>query len=542
MPWVEEFLLSNVTARLVLIAALGYLLGEIRFPGNFRLGTAATLFVGLAFGIWNPKFALPGELQSLGLVLFIYCIGVASGPGFFRCMRSDGWRSNAFAAVCLVGAAAIVFLCIQFTPLQREMLTGLFTGAFNNTPAMGAAVETALHQGTPPAVANQVVVGYGLVYPFSVIALLVAYQWMCRRQPGGAGSGAPMPAKLTPPDTLTVVSAPPGQDAWSASEVMDRTGLILSRVFFPDGRREVVTSHTRLTEGCRVIAIGSPEQLEAGAKLLGAFSTKTLETQHEGFEIHRYMVSQANLGGSCVREVQAELEKMGAVLTRLRRGDVELPVRPDVRIEMGDRVRVVSYPSSVPEVRKFLGDSLEGLSETSYLSIMLGILLGLLLGAVPIPVPGLAKPLQLGVAGGPLLVALAVGYFGRTGPIVWSVPITTNLAFRNLGLVLFFAVVGVRAGGGLVDVIDLNALVLVALGVAVMLIAHFAFWGMLWVRGERDLAVLLGLSAGMQTQPAMLAFAGKRAPAGVVAVNYAAVFPLAAILKIVLAQVLVLAG
>jgi putative transport protein len=339
-----------------------------------------------------------------------------------------------------------------------------------------------------------------------------------------------------------ITKSPEDGSVWNAGEVMKKTGLVLSTVFFADGSKAVVTHATSLLHGARVVAVGSAEQVARGAELLGGFAPEPLRSQTEGFQLRRYMLSNPELGGKNIAEIQRLLEPLGAVLTRLRRGDIDLPIDPQLQVQPGDRVRIVSYPESEPKVGKLVGDSLHVLAESGYLSFALGLFLGILLGQVPIPIPGLERPVTLGVAGGPLVAALILGRLGRTGPIVWSLPLSNNLTLRSFGLILFFAAVGTKAGSGLLAVANLQGAFLVALSCAVLLVTQLLLWSALGWIGVRDPAAKLGYSCGLQTQPAAFTFVTQRLQSPAFSVAYASAYPLATLVKIILAQALVLAA
>jgi putative transport protein len=213
-----------------------------------------------------------------------------------------------------------------------------------------------------------------------------------------------------------------------------------------------------------------------------------------------------------------------------------------MQVQLGDRLRVVCYPETEPRIQKLLGNSLHVIAESGYLSFTLGLFLGLLAGHIPIPVPGLARPIELGIAGGPLIVALILGRLGRTGPIVWSLPLSNNLTLRSFGLILFFAAVGSRAGGGFASVLNAQGSILIALAVLLVTVTQLLLWQALGWAGIKDPAQRLGYACGMQTQPAAFTFVTQRTQVPAFSVAYATAYPLATLVKIILAQALVLMG
>ena len=531
--WVVHVLHESAVLRLFIVVGVGYLLGEIKFPGNFRLGLAAVLFAGLAFGAVDPKFVLPGEIQSVGLVLFVYCVGLEAAPGFLQSLRKDGLRMNLAVAGCLTAAAGAVYGLMKWTNVSRETLVGLFCGAFTNTPSLGAASETILRTtGTPDAV-NQAVVGYGVVYPFAVLSLLLLFQ--VRTMRAEPHELAPPPNTLPRAQTIEVEKTGEA-GAWTAGEIEGRSGVELTRYKAQDGEVALAKADTVLAPGTQAIVVGSPHSVELAVELLGKVSNVSLEANLAGFESHRYFVSNSKVVGRPLKEL--ELEKIGAVVSRIRRADVDLPVRDETVLHLGDRVRVVSDKQNATAVRKLFGNSLTALSETGYVSFALGIALGLLLGEVPIPVPGLEQPVRLGHAGGPLLMALILGYLGRTGPFIWNPPVTVSLTLKQVGLLFFLACAGVKAGAVLPATLRQQGGLLIGIGVALTVLTHLAFWLVLRCPAKYPLGKDLGASAGLQTQPAVLTFAAQKLSPGEVNLAYATVYPSATVLKILLVQVL----
>ena len=531
----HDWLLNSPIVRLFVIIALGYVFGEIKFPGGFRLGVAGVLFVGLACGAWSPSMELPTEIQTLGLILFVYCIGLQAAPGFFKSFRREGLRLNLAVLLALVLTFVGGYAWIRVTGGSAPLVAGVFSGALTSTPALGAVTETLTRSGVSATEANLAVVGYGVAYPIAILVVLLIVQALAARA-GASIASAEVTSPLAPPVTIAVETSDESGRSWRAGLVTQKTGVLLTRYRTPDGQAGLATDSSTLPPGSLVLAVGSMEQLKAGTALLGQTSPANLQDELRGFEIHRYFVSNREVVERPIGELG--LAKLGAVVSRLRRGDVDLPVNDQTLLHLGDRVRVVSYRDKELEVRKFFGNSVTVLTETGYFSFALGIIFGLILGQVPLPVPGLSEAVRLGIAGGPLVVALILGSLGRTGPFVWSIPNEVNLTLRHLGTLFFLAAVGVKAGRGLLAVLQTNGVVVVGLSVAVLLLAHLPFLAALHFLKQRNLPAILGAVAGFQTQPAVLAFAATKVPSGPLNTAYAAVYPLAVILKIILAQLL----
>jgi putative transport protein len=539
MGAMHDWLLNSPIIRLFVIIALGYLVGEIKFPGGFRLGVAGVLFVGLACGVWSPTMELPDEFQTLGLVLFVYCVGLQAAPGFFKSFRRDGLALNLSVLAGLTLAFLCAYAAIRWSGRPSSLITGVFCGALTNTPALGAVTEAIANGGGTPADVNLAVVGYGVAYPIAIVLVLLLAQALSvgvrSTEPGDAAE-FPIRTALT----IAVETAAENGQAWSAELVEQRTGVVLSRRRTPGGPIEIVTDAAALPTGSLVVAVGNADQLKSAIALLGRVSPVSLQQELHGFDVLRYFVSKPQAIEKPVGELG--LEKLGAVVTRLRRGDVDLPVTHETRLQLGDRVQVISYKDMERAVRDFFGNSLTALTETGYFSFAVGIILGLILGQIPFPVPGLSQPVRLGVAGGPLVVALILGSIGRTGPFIWILPGEINLTLRHLGILFFLAAVGVKAGHGLFTHLQTDGWIILAVSIAVIVVAHLTLLLCLRCFNQRKLSVLLGVVSGLQTQPAVLTFAATKAPTGPLNTAYAAAYPLAVILKIILAQVLVALG
>lgn len=522
--WLE----ASVLLRLFFIIALGYLLGDLKLPGGFRFGVAAVLFVGLAFGAWSPALKLPEDIQSMGLVLFVYCIGLQAAAGFFRSLRRDGLPLNGAVIASLVVVAAGFWALARAGLMPRELASGLFCGSLTNTLALGAATEAATHAARPATLVDQIVLGYGVGYPLAIVAVLLLIQWLSAR---AAASGEKV-ATVEGPMSTTIEVLQPAR----AGEIMTAHRVVLTRVRLADNSVHLVTPATDLPAGAQVVAVGARSRLNAVAAALGRESTTALHEDRAGYEIKRFLVSNHAIVGRPLHEIG--VEAVGGVVSRVRRGDVDLPVTGDTVLQLGDRVRVVSTRARQAELAKFFGDSLTTASEMGYLTFALGIVVGLAIGQIPIPVPGLDQPLRLGAAGGALMAALLFGKLGRTGPFIWQLTYGANLTLRHLGMLLFLACVGVKAGGGLVALLQADGAKLLLISVGAVLLAHGILVGLLWVFGRRATPTVLGVMCGFQTQPAALSLAAERTDVGGLHTAYATVYPLALVGKIILAQLL----
>lgn len=528
---------DNALLLLFVVAAIGYVLGRVRVAG-VGLGVAAVLFAGLAIGALDRELKLPEIVQQLGLVVFVYTVGVSSGPGFFAAFRRRGLRDNGLALGAIVVGAALAAALGHLAALRPGVLVGAFTGALTNTPALAGVVEALRRAGADESRLADPVVGYSVAYPMGVLGLLAAMVVAKRLRPS---EDAP-PESVAAPTTLVTLTArvtreeatrAPAQ-AWLRDE---RVRVLLGRVKRA-GAVRVVSDELVLELGDLVSVVGGDRHVRAAIALLGELSDERLELDRTVLDFRRVFVSNPKVAGLTLLEL-ALPARFGAIVTRVRRGDVELLPDRDTVIELGDRVRVVAPRERMEEISKFLGDSYSAVSEIDVVTFGLGIALGLLVGAVPIPT-FVGPTFKLGIAGGPLVVGLLLGKQERTGPLVWSQPFSASLTLRQLGLVLFLAGVGTRSGYAFVETLKGGgglAIFAVGAGVTFTVALAVAFVGrrVLGI-GEGALA---GMMAGIHTQPAALAFATEQHKDGTPAVGYATVFPLATIAKIVVAQVLI---
>ncbi len=545
--WQEivKLLNDNPLLLLFLIAALSYPLGRLKIFG-VSLGVAAVLFVGLAVGALDPNLKLPEIVYNLGLVVFVYTIGLSSGPGFFASFRGRGVRDNLLVAALLLTVAAAVYFFARAFGVSNTVAAGLFTGALTNTPALAAALEF-LKGSVPPAQLDAVlaepVLGYSIAYPMGILGVMVVMVLFTRVWRVNYVE-----------DALRV------RDAQTSQQLVTRTlritrpeiaGQTIQRLMqthvwevvfgrWKHAQRTVLaTAQTELQLDDLVSVVGAPEQVERVRAALGEFSAEALELDRTEMDYRRIFVSNPQVVGVRLRDLNLP-QQFGALITRVRRGDVEFLARDDTTLDLGDRVRVVTRRENMGAVSHFFGDSFKALGEIDVLSFSLGLALGILIGQIPIPLPG-GIAFKLGTAGGPLVVALLLGTLERSGPIVWTLPFNANLTLRQIGLILFLAGVGTRAGYAFVSTLAQgDGLLLFGAGAALTMgaVAMMMFIGYRVLKIPMNL--LLGMVAGMQTNPALLGFATQETENDLPNLGYATVYPMATILKIILAQALII--
>jgi putative transport protein len=539
-----QILIDNPLLLLFLVAAIGYPLGRIKIWGS-SLGVASVLFTGLAIGSLHPELKLPEIVYVLGVALFVYTVGLANGPAFFASFRQEGLRNNLLVVGVLLFAACLTIVAQKVLHLKTALTAGMFAGSLTNTPALAAILDIIKHTApreTLNRLLSEPVVGYSITYPMGVIGMILAINLLQRLWKIDYGAEAKQlrgyGVATEPLNNITIQVTRPEATGQTVETLRRRNdwGIIFGRIRRGDS---VILADPQscFKPGDLVTAVGTAEELEKVTRFLGEKSGTEIDLDRREFDFRRVFVSNPKLAGRRLRELHLKANH-AAIVTRIRRGDDDILPSGDTVLELGDRVRVVTDRDRMEEVSAFFGDSYRAVSEVDILTFSLGLAIGLFLGTIPIPIPG-GTELRLGFAGGPLITALALGTIGRTGPMVWTLPYSANLTLRQIGLILFLAGVGTRAGYGFITTFaEKGGILLFAAGTVITFATAVV---MLWI-GYRVLKIpmslLTGMLAGLQTQSAVLGFALERTRNDLPTVGYASVYPVATISKILLAQIL----
>lgn len=537
---IVRLLAKNPLLLLFLVTAIGYPLGRVRIRGS-QLGVAAVLFVGLFAGALDPSLALPEIVYMLGLALFVYTVGLASGRAFVASLRRDGLRHTGLAVAAILLAAGLTLLAARLLHLDRAWAAGLFAGAVTNTPALAAAIES-LKQAVPDRAVSEPVVAYSICYPLGVIGVVVAIRvawWLFKPDLAAEAKELAALGATNEPLGATTVAVKQDLGALTIGELIRglRWRVIFGRIR-REGHLRLASPDERLQPGDLVTVVGTPAEIDRVVARLGAVASERIDTDRSEFDLRRIFVSNPEVAGRPLAELDLT-RKLGVVVTRVRRGDVDLLPAEDMRLELGDRVRVLAPVKQLSEAAAFFGDSYRAASEVDILTFGLGLALGLLLGIVPIPLPGGVR-VSLGFAGGPLIVALLLGTVERTYGMVWNLPFSAGVALRQIGLILFLAGIGTRAGTGfLATFASRQGIVLFAVGAAITFLTALAtLWGAYRLL-KVPMSLAVGMVAGVHTQPAVLGYALEQTGNEIPNVGYAAVYPAATIAKLLLVQLLV---
>lgn len=516
---VRTLLETSPLLALFIAIATGYAIGQISFAG-ISFGAGAVLFTGLIIGAIAPKAAPPGLVGTLGLVMFVYGVGIQYGPQFFASLRGPGIKYIALASVAVI-ASLIVAMSLA-TPLGISMATaaGLFAGSGTSTPTLQAALAAAGNQ--DPAI------GYSVSYPFGVIGPIVLMTIM---------AALVKPTFKAPSQNVRIAELTleaPGED----QSVEEISSLLPSDIKIVAVRQHHVNAPPvagmRLHEGDGLLLVGSPTSIEQAKTVMGREDPGRISRDRANYDVVRVYVSRAAFVGKSVQQIP--LPEYPVVISHIRRGDVDIIASPDVMIEFGDLLVAAVPTNRKADVQRFFGDSIKGNAELSFVSIGVGIALGLLLGMIPVPLPG-GGTFSLGVAGGPLVMALILGWLGRTGPLGWKIPVVANLVLRNLGLAVFIGSVAIGAGGPFVQTVATNGIQILLGGAAVLFtLVLIVLVGGYLLRIPFD--DLLGICAGSTGNPAIVVAAGRLAPTERTDIGYAICYPSMTIVKIIAVQVL----
>lgn len=514
-----DILVGNPLLAVMIVLAAGAGFGQIRF-GPLRFGAAGALFVGLGVGALDPAIGASfGLVQGLGLALFVYTVGLASGSTFLRDLRTQ-WPLMALGVIVLGVAALVVALGGWLLNVDPPGIAGAFAGALTSTPALAAAAAAA---GGDP----QVAVGYALAYPVGVVlsilvvALGIGREWPGRRDTASlAGSGI---------GSLSVIVEHP----MAIDEVPGWMGQQIKLSYLRRGARtRVVQPGEWLNVDDTVLVVGPEADVTRAAEVLGRPAKTTLTHDRADVDFRRFLVSDPRLVGSTVGELDFH-GRFDGTITRVKRGDLDMVAGDNLVLQPGDRVLAVVPRERMEDAAAFFGDSERKISEIDALAFALGLAGGLLLGMVRFPLPGGAS-FALGTAAGPLLAGMVLGAIHRTGRLQWDLPQAANLTIRQLGLLLFLAAVGLANGPAFAQsMFTMTGLKMGGLAAVVVLCTAAAF-----LSGGRLLGLsaqrVMGGFAGVIGQPAILAFATSKTNDERVESGYAALFAVAIIAKIVL--------
>ena len=538
-----ELLQESQLLLLFFVTAVGYAIGRLRIFG-FQLGVAAVLFVGLYFGSIDPNLTLPSFVSQLGLVIFVYAIGLSNGASFFSALQKNA-NVNVFFIVLSVVIPALLLVPFYFlTMLDASTIGGIFAGSQTNTPALAGVldiIETTLTGRIHDQEVARVVIGYSLSYPIGVVGRMVSLAlaqrfWRVDFAAEAEALKEEFPVARTIVNrSIKVTNAEATGRSLRDLKRVHRWNVLFGRLSRAN-QISLIGGDTVFQLGDVVAIAGEEEDSQDVIGFFGKPSEEDITIDQTVYEKRRLFVSNPEVAGKSLISLDLR-ESYGALVTRVRRGDIDLLAKPDTVLELGDRVRVLAHRNEMQRLVDLFGDSYVAVSGVNLLSLGFGVTMGLLLGMINLTFPG-GFEFRLGFAGGPLVVAVILGALRRTGPLVWSLPYSSNQTLQQLGLILLLAGVGVSAGNSLEDSL-LSITSLVVLGASFVAVLGTMWLGL--VIGYRLLRIPFSLVSGiLASQPAVLNYMTERSGNQLPQIGFTMALPIGIILKVALAQLLYL--
>ncbi|WP_195349755.1 putative transporter [Bacteroides nordii] len=552
MDWIQSLLwdpssVAHIVFLYAFVIAAGVLLGKIKIFG-VSLGVTFVLFTGILMG----HFGFTGDIHILhfirefGLILFVFCIGLQVGPSFFSSFKKGGMTLNLLAVgiVVLNIAVALTIYFIANGRIELPMMVGILYGAVTNTPGLGAAQEalTQLNYNGP-----QIALGYACAYPLGVVGIIgsiIAIRYLFRI------NLAKEEEELKNQDAEHMKHKPHLMSLEVRNESIDGKRLIQVKDFLGrpfvcsrirhEGHVSIPNHETEFHMGDQVFIVCSEEDAEAIIAFIGKEIQVDWEKQDMPMVSRRILITKSDINGKKLGDMHFR-SMFGVNITRVNRSGMDLFADPHLTLQVGDRVMVVGQQDAVERVASVLGNSLKRLDHPNIVTIFVGIFLGILLGSLPIAFPGMPTPVKLGLAGGPLVVAILIGRFGYKLHLVTYTTMSANLMLREIGIVLFLASVGIEAGANFVHtVVEGDGLLYVGYGFLITVIPLLIIGAIARLYYKVNYFTLMGLIAGSNTDPPALAYSNQASNNDAPAVGYSTVYPLTMFLRILAGQMILL--
>jgi putative transport protein len=529
---IHQLLLDQPLVALFAIIASGLLLGSITIKG-INLGSSGVLFTALLAG--HLGYSIPGGIGTLGLVLFVYCVGIGAGGRFFASVAREGATLAKLALVIVTTGGAITWAGAKLLDLPADLATGIFAGALTSTPALAAATE-----GLKDA-ASGVSIGYGIAYPFGLIGVVLFVQLLPRVLKHDLDKIAAKHEVMDNKDerVVTVLVEVTNQNLFgkkiAEAGINNLNACQVSRTF-KQGQLVPLSYNDEFSQGQLLLLVGLSKQITIAIDTLGHRSNRHLLKDVEN-ERQNLLVTEHKIAGKTIRELAA-LKQYGVVITRITRSGLTFVPNTTTVIETHDSLTTVGRTEDLKVFAKAIGHRSTAIDSTDLLSLSVGLTLGIVAGLIPIGLPG-STPITLGLAGGPLLVALLLGHFGKVGRIVGHIPRPTRLLLQDLGLVFFLANAGVAGGVSLMATVQKYGITLFGLGMLVSLVPLILAWPLARKLFKLDpLQALGGICGGMTSTPALGAITAKT-DSQVPVINYVSAYPVALIVMILITKILI---
>ncbi|URJ84503.1 putative transporter [Pasteurella multocida] len=535
---------------LALVAVIGLWIGHWKIRG-VGLGIGGVLFGGIIVAHFTNQYGLKLDahtmhfIQEFGLILFVYTIGIQVGPGFFASLRQSGLKLNGFAALIVLLGSLAVIVIHKLADVPLDIILGIYSGAVTNTPSLGAGQQILSELGLTQTTSTMGM-AYAMAYPFGICGILLS-MWLIR-----------LFFRIKIDDEAKNFLKESGQDKETLGSINVRVtnpnldGLRLVDIPGFDEKRDVVCTrlkrdehisvpqaNTIIQKGDLLHLVGEIPLLRKIKLVLGEEVDVPLSSFTGDLRSDRIVVTNEKVLGKKIRALGIH-QKYGVVISRLNRAGVELVPTANTALQFGDVLHVVGRSEVLNQAVSILGNAQQKLQQVQMLPVFIGIGLGVLLGSIPFHIPGFPVPLKLGLAGGPLVVALILARIGSIGKLYWFMPPSANLALREIGIVLFLAVVGLKSGGNFVDtLVNGSGLEWMVYGIFITFVPLMIVGIVARLYARMNYLSLCGLLAGSMTDPPALAFANAiKEESGASALSYATVYPLVMFLRIISPQLL----
>lgn len=553
MEWLKTLFLSEGIAQSIIILAtvitLGFLLAKVKIA-KVSFGVTWILFVGIAFSHFGISINshILHFVKEFGLILFVYSVGLQVGPGFFASLKKGGLKLNLLASAIVLLSVVTTLIIYFISGLPISTMVGILSGAITNTPGLGAAQQTYLDMNgaNDPSIA----LGYALAYPLGVVGIITSMIFVkaiFRINPEKENLRINELEKDNPNETLRLSVLITNFSLFGKTimelKLLTDKNFVISRVCDDKGDVLIATADIKLQPGYKLLIIAQKRDIES---LLVFFGTE-IEMNEEEWGIknsnvvqRKVLVTQNKVNGKSLSDLKLG-KAFGITVTRINRAGVDLLATPNLQLQIGDRLTIVGTQTGIDAAAKLLGNSMKRLREPNLIAIFLGIALGVFLGSIPIFFPGIPQPIKLGLAGGPLIVAILLSKFGPKYGLVTYTTMSANLMLREVGISLFLSCVGLEAGSGFVDtIVNGGGAIWILYGAVITIfpLMIVAIAGRLWFK--LNYYTLIGLMAGSTTDPPALAYSNAIAGNDLPAVSYATVYPLTMFLRVLMAQLMIL--
>lgn len=534
---------------LALVAVIGLWIGHFKIKG-VGLGIGGVLFGGILVSHFTTQYNLKLDahtlhfIQEFGLILFVYTIGIQVGPGFFASLRQSGLKLNGLAALIVLLGSLIVVVLYKTTDIPLEIILGIYSGAVTNTPSLGAGQQV-FAELSGKNVTEIMGMSYAVAYPFGICGILLA-MWLVRlffkvkvdeeaqRFERESGSNKDNLRTMTIKVTNQNINALPLKDIPG----FEHKDVVCTRLKRGENI-SVPKSDTEIFVGDLLHMVGDKRTLHKMQLVIGEEVDVEFKAMRGYLSSERVVVTNENVLGKKIRDVGIH-QKYNVVISRLNRAGIELVPTSTTTLQFGDVLHLVGREEVMPNAIEIIGNAQSKLQQVQMLPVFIGIGLGVLLGSIPFQIPGFPVALKLGLAGGPLVVALILARIGSIGKLYWFMPPSANLALREIGIVLFLAVVGLKSGGNFVHtLVEGGGLTWMGYGVLITFVPLMIVGILARLYAKMNYLSICGLLAGSMTDPPALAFANAiKEESGASALAYATVYPLTMFLRIISPQLL----